>query len=103
VLEPGSDRQETQRQLRAIPGIGDWTASYIALRGLGDPDAFPGTDLGIRRALVALGVPDNPATITAVSQRWRPLRSYAAQYLWSATGNGTREQVPTSTTSGGTP
>ncbi|MEQ4207582.1 AlkA N-terminal domain-containing protein [Actinopolymorpha sp. B9G3] len=83
-LEPGADGSETERALLDVPGIGPWTAAYVALRGLGDPDAFPGTDLGIRRALVDLGVADHPATIAALAERWRPLRSYAAQYLWTA-------------------
>src|SRR5690606_8433300 len=53
-LDPGADREETLEALLALPGIGPWTASYVALRGLGDPDAFPGTDLGIRQALSRL-------------------------------------------------
>ncbi|HEY6738118.1 MAG TPA: AlkA N-terminal domain-containing protein [Actinopolymorphaceae bacterium] len=82
-LDPGTDRAEAVAALLAVPGIGPWTAQYVALRGLGDPDAFPGTDLGIRRALVDLGVEDRPATIEALAERWRPLRSYAAQHLWT--------------------
>jgi AraC family transcriptional regulator of adaptative response / DNA-3-methyladenine glycosylase II len=62
--------------LRAIPGIGDWTASYFAMRALRDPDAFPASDLGLRRALARLGNPD--------PDRWRPWRAYAAQYLWAS-------------------
>jgi len=73
--------------LLELPGIGPWTASYVALRGLGDPDAFPGTDLGIRYALVDLGVPDHRGTIAALAERWRPLRSYAAQHLWTYLGH----------------
>jgi AraC family transcriptional regulator, regulatory protein of adaptative response / DNA-3-methyladenine glycosylase II len=61
--------------LRAIPGIGDWTASYFAMRALRDPDAFPAGDLGLRRALAALGNPD--------PERWRPWRAYAAEHLWA--------------------
>ena len=61
--------------LRAVPGVGDWTASYYAMRALGDPDAFPRSDLGIRRALARLGNPD--------PERWRPFRAYAAQHLWA--------------------
>ncbi len=83
ALDTGADRDETGAALRTVPGIGPWTASYIALRGLGDPDAFPGTDLGLRRSLSALGVDDRPATIAALADRWRPLRSYAAQHLWT--------------------
>jgi len=82
-LDPGTDLNETTAALRAVPGIGPWTASYIALRGLRDPDAFPASDLGIRRALAGLGVPDEPRTIATLAERWRPLRSYAAQHLWT--------------------
>ncbi|HZC26988.1 MAG TPA: AlkA N-terminal domain-containing protein, partial [Actinopolymorphaceae bacterium] len=82
-LDPGTDRDEAETALLSVPGIGPWTASYVALRGLGDPDAFPGTDLGIRRALVDLGVDDRPGTIAALADTWRPLRSYAAQHLWT--------------------
>jgi AraC family transcriptional regulator of adaptative response / DNA-3-methyladenine glycosylase II len=65
----------TPQELLALPGVGDWTASYVAMRAFRDPDAFPGTDLGIRRALERLGRPD--------PERWRPFRSYAAQHLWA--------------------
>lgn len=82
-LDRGADRAEVRESLLSLPGIGPWTVEYIALRGLGDPDAFPGTDLGIRQALVSLGVDDNPRTIAALAERWRPLRSYAAQHLWT--------------------
>lgn len=82
-LDPGSDRERTHAQLTQLPGIGPWTSSYIALRGLGDPDAFPGTDLGIRQALRARGVPDHPAAIDNLAQAWSPLRAYAAQHLWT--------------------
>lgn len=81
--------------LLALPGIGPWTASYVALRGLGDPDAFPGTDLGIRYALVDLGVPDHRGTIATLAERWRPLRSYAAQHLWTHLGHRRRDESAT--------
>jgi AraC family transcriptional regulator of adaptative response / DNA-3-methyladenine glycosylase II len=64
------------RDLEAIPGVGPWTASYYAMRARRDPDAFPATDLGIRRALARLGNPD--------PERWRPFRAYAAQHLWAS-------------------
>jgi AraC family transcriptional regulator of adaptative response / DNA-3-methyladenine glycosylase II len=82
-LDRGVDWSEVRESLLDLPGIGPWTVEYIALRGLGDPDAFPGTDLGIRHSLVALGIADDPATITALATRWKPLRSYAAQHLWT--------------------
>ncbi|WP_020574257.1 DNA-3-methyladenine glycosylase 2 [Actinopolymorpha alba] len=85
-LTPGADWDEATTALLEVPGIGPWTASYVALRGLGAPDAFPGTDLGIRRALVDLGIDDHADTITKLADRWRPLRSYAAQHLWTHLG-----------------
>ncbi|MEA2412229.1 MAG: AraC family transcriptional regulator [Thermoleophilaceae bacterium] len=66
----------TVQGLLALTGVGDWTASYVAMRALRDPDAFPATDLGIRRALERLGRPD--------PERWRPFRAYAAQHLWAS-------------------
>jgi AraC family transcriptional regulator of adaptative response / DNA-3-methyladenine glycosylase II len=57
----------------------------IAMRALGDPDAFPAADLGVRRAAEALGLPAAPIALTAHAERWRPWRAYAVQYLWSAT------------------
>jgi len=79
-----SSIEEHIAQLRAIRGIGEWTAQYIALRALREPDAFPATDIGILRGAASL----DGASLTAqqLIQRadaWRPWRSYAAQYLWT--------------------
>lgn len=81
-LAPGGDREETVRRLLALPGIGPWTASYLAMRALGDPDVLLDTDLAIRRGAAALGLPDT--TLTAHAERWRPWRSYATIRLWRA-------------------
>lgn len=78
-LEPGSRVEETLAQLRQFPGIGEWTAQYIAMRALSWPDAFPHTDLGIRKALGE----SNPEKILARAESWRPWRAYAALHLWS--------------------
>lgn len=86
-LEFGADWAGSVPALLALPGIGPWTAEYVALRGLGDPDAFPGTDLGIRSALADLGGPHQGRAISALADRWRPLRSYAAQHLWTHLGD----------------
>jgi len=83
VIDPGADRDETRARLLELPGVGPWTASYIALRALGDPDAFMPTDLGIRHALDRLGVREEPAVI---AQRWRPWAAYAQQHLWRSLG-----------------
>ena len=61
MIDPGADPDELRRSLVALPGIGPWTAEYVAMRALRDPDAFMPTDLGIRRAAPALGLPDDPA------------------------------------------
>jgi AraC family transcriptional regulator of adaptative response / DNA-3-methyladenine glycosylase II len=82
-LRFGADPAEARAGLLAIPGVGDWTASYIALRVLGDPDAFLPTDLGIKRALAGLGCATDQRSVTALAERWRPWRSYAAQVLWA--------------------
>jgi AraC family transcriptional regulator, regulatory protein of adaptative response / DNA-3-methyladenine glycosylase II len=76
-LRPGADREAVRARLLAIPGIGPWTADYIALRALGDPDVFLAADLGVRRALERLG--GDPAA----AERWRPFRSYATHHLWA--------------------
>lgn len=73
-LDPGADRHEMRARLLAIPGIGPWTAEYVALRAMGDPDAWPGTDLLLARRVGASGL--EPA-------RWRPWRGYAAMHLWT--------------------
>jgi AraC family transcriptional regulator, regulatory protein of adaptative response / DNA-3-methyladenine glycosylase II len=83
VLNPGCDWEAARSQLLALPGIGPWTAEVIAMRGLGDPDAFPASDLGLRMAAEQLGLPGDYRELTARSQRWRPWRSYATQHLWT--------------------
>lgn len=83
-LDGGMERAEVERILTGIPGVGGWTASYVALRALGDPDAFLPTDLGVRRGAAALGLPDDPKTLTDRSARWRPWRGYAVIRLWRA-------------------
>jgi AraC family transcriptional regulator of adaptative response / DNA-3-methyladenine glycosylase II len=83
VLGPGSDRVEALRVLTTLSGIGPWTTHVIAMRALGDPDAFPETDLGVRRAAEHLGLPATPAALVERARPWRPWRSYAVQYLWS--------------------
>ncbi|GAA3293300.1 AlkA N-terminal domain-containing protein [Streptomyces cinereospinus] len=78
-----SDWPQTRARLLALPGFGPWTADVIAMRALGDPDAFLPTDLGVRRAAGELGLPATPAALTARAAAWRPWRAYAVQYLWA--------------------
>ncbi|MFJ6856150.1 AlkA N-terminal domain-containing protein [Streptomyces werraensis] len=82
-LGADSDWPKTRAALLALPGFGPWTADVIAMRALGDPDAFLPTDLGVRRAARALGLPSTPAALTTRAAAWRPWRAYAVQYLWA--------------------
>ncbi|MFH8884223.1 AlkA N-terminal domain-containing protein [Streptomyces californicus] len=83
-LDTDTDWEEARTALSALPGFGPWTVESIAMRALGDPDAFLPTDLGIRRAAGSLGLPATPAALTARAADWRPWRAYAVQYLWTA-------------------
>jgi AraC family transcriptional regulator of adaptative response / DNA-3-methyladenine glycosylase II len=82
-LSPGADPDVAEAELLALPGIGPWTASYVRLRALGDRDAFPAADLGLRRGLERLGADGSPRAAAARAEAWRPLRAYAAQHLWA--------------------
>jgi AraC family transcriptional regulator of adaptative response / DNA-3-methyladenine glycosylase II len=91
-LDRGAPADEIERRLLALPGIGPWTVGYIAMRALGDPDAFMPTDLGVRHALELLGCDGRPAGAVAVAQRWRPYRSYATQHLWAHLASAARSR-----------
>jgi AraC family transcriptional regulator of adaptative response / DNA-3-methyladenine glycosylase II len=82
LLDPTADREQTQARLLALPGIGPWTASYVAMRALADPDALPAGDLGLRRALERRGLAANAKSIITQAEAWRPWRSYATMHLW---------------------
>ncbi|MEI5034607.1 AlkA N-terminal domain-containing protein [Streptomyces sp. S1A(2023)] len=82
-LDTDTDWEQARAELAALPGFGPWTVESIAMRALGDPDAFLPTDLGIRRAAERLGLPATPAALTARAVDWRPWRAYAVQYLWT--------------------
>ncbi|MFJ7416112.1 AlkA N-terminal domain-containing protein [Streptomyces sp. NPDC098077] len=82
-LDTDTDWERARAELAALPGFGPWTVESIAMRALGDPDAFLPTDLGIRRAAERLGLPATPAALTARAAGWRPWRAYAVQYLWT--------------------
>jgi AraC family transcriptional regulator of adaptative response / DNA-3-methyladenine glycosylase II len=92
-LSAGADPREARARLATLPGIGPWTTEMLAMRALGDPDAFPVTDLGVRQAGITLGLPEQPAAFLAHSRRWAPWRSYAVQYLW-ATGTHPVNRIP---------
>ncbi len=81
LFDPGRDVARTVRRLRALPGIGDWTAQYVAMRVLRDSDAFPAGDLALRRIL-GNGAPLRERELLARAEAWRPWRSYAAMAIW---------------------
>ena len=84
VIDAGSDRDEIAVKLEALPGVGPWTANYVALRALGDPDVFLPTDLGVRNALRSVGVDSTPKATARLAESWRPWRSYALHHLWAS-------------------
>ena len=83
-IDPGSDPEEGITRLRAIRGIGPWAAAHVAMRGFHDPDAFPHSDTGLRRALRVLGRPSDPRSLGVMQHRWRPWRAYATLQLWTS-------------------
>ena len=89
TLEAGADVEDTVRALQALPGIGAWTAQYLAMRALRWPDAFPAADLGV---LKALGV-SSAAQAQAASQCWRPWRAYAVMHLWQSLEDGAAKRA----------
>jgi AraC family transcriptional regulator of adaptative response / DNA-3-methyladenine glycosylase II len=98
VLGPGSDRDDAMAALATIPGIGPWTRQVIAMRALGDPDAFLESDLGVRHAAEQLALPSTPAALVEHSRAWRPWRAYAVQYLWSVGDHRINDWPPITTT-----
>lgn len=90
-LAPGGDPEAAMGALQELPGIGEWTAQYVVLHGLGWPDAFPDGDLGLLRASGLV----NARALRKCAEAWRPWRSYAAMYLWESlpTGASTRPDL----------
>ncbi len=92
-LSVGGDWDEARMRLASLPGVGPWTVETIAMRALGDPDAFPASDLGVRAAARHTGLPPTSAALISRAAAWRPWRSYAVQYLW-ATGDHAINRLP---------
>jgi len=93
-LDAGADRDEVDAALQALPGIGPWTAGYVRMRALGDPDVFLPSDLGVRHGLQRLGLPGHPRAAADRAAAWRPWRSYALMHLWShPTSNALSEEI----------
>ncbi len=87
IFGPRRSLEEAIVKLRALPGIGEWTAQYIAMREMREPDAFPAADLGLMRAMAdRKGRRPTPVALLARAERWRPWRAYAAQHLWASQG-----------------
>jgi 3-methyladenine DNA glycosylase/8-oxoguanine DNA glycosylase len=86
VLDASRGLEASVRALSALPGIGEWTAQYVAMRALREPDAFPATDLGLRRALGDGSRLVAAAELLQAAEAWRPWRAYAAVYLWTMDG-----------------
>lgn len=89
LFEPKASLKEGVARLVALPGIGDWTAQYIAMRQMREADAFASGDIGLINALAALeGGPVSARQLLARAEAWRPLRAYAAQHLWTSLSRG---------------
>src|SRR5204862_5911296 len=84
LFERARDLEAAIARLRALPGIGEWTAHYVAMRALREPDAFPASDIGLLRAMATDGVRPTPEALAKRAERWRPWRAYAAQHLWTS-------------------
>ena len=92
ILGIGRSLDEAVARLKALPGVGEWTAQYIALRGMREPDAFPAADVGLMRALADEdGKRPNAADLLERAEAWRPWRAYAAQHLWAASPTSTEK------------
>jgi AraC family transcriptional regulator of adaptative response / DNA-3-methyladenine glycosylase II len=94
--------EETVSRLRDIPGVGDWTAHYIALRAACEPDAFPASDRGLLRGAACCGnLALSAAELLTKSEGWRPWRAYAAQHLWVADAESRLEHRSSRARAGG--
>lgn len=94
VLTLDADVARARAELGALPGIGPWTVDTVAMRALGDPDAFLPTDLGIRHVTERLGLPTRDRDLVARAEAWRPYRAYATQYLWGALDHPVNDMPP---------
>lgn len=99
IFTPRADLESAIAALKALPGVGEWTARYIALRELREPDAFPPADFGLMRGLAdEAGVRPTPTELLARAEAWRPWRTYAAQHLWVADAAQNARQAETKRT-----
>jgi AraC family transcriptional regulator of adaptative response / DNA-3-methyladenine glycosylase II len=89
-LDAARGLDDAVSRLCQLPGIGEWTAQYIAMRAFGEPDAFPASDLGLRKALGGEKAVLSAAKVAALAEAWRPWRAYAAMALWNDLRSGER-------------
>jgi AraC family transcriptional regulator of adaptative response / DNA-3-methyladenine glycosylase II len=102
IFGPASGLEEAIAKLRSLSGIGEWTAQYIAMRELREPDAFPAADIGLMRALAGSdGRRPTPAELSARAESWRPWRAYAALHLWAHDARAPARPAQTATDRGG--
>lgn len=94
LLRPTAELDATVERLAALPGIGPWTAQYVAMRAFREPDAFPASDLGLLRAMARGGVRPTAAELARRAEAWRPWRAYAAEHLWNAGASSARPAKP---------
>jgi AraC family transcriptional regulator, regulatory protein of adaptative response / DNA-3-methyladenine glycosylase II len=94
LLDRAASLDESIAALRTVRGIGDWTAHYIALRALREPDAFPASDVGLLRAMARDGVRPSQRDLLARAEAWRPWRAYAAQHLWTHDASESKPGAP---------
>lgn len=94
LLGPAQDLEATVARLTTLPGIGRWTAQYVAMRALREPDAFPEGDLGLARALGRGGARSSPAALLRCSEAWRPWRAYATLHVWMGPPPGPAKEAP---------
>ncbi len=92
-LAAGASLEATLATLRGLPGVGPWTAQVVAMRALGEPDAFPAGDLALRRALGGPGALATEEAVAARGEAWRPWRAYAVQHLWALDADARRRQA----------
>jgi AraC family transcriptional regulator of adaptative response / DNA-3-methyladenine glycosylase II len=92
VLDGSGEPAKTIARLQSIPGIGEWTAQYVAMRALRDPDAFPAGDLGLRRALANGNGTPSAQQLERIAEAWRPWRAYAVMHLWMNHGGHARRK-----------
>ncbi|GAA4844032.1 AlkA N-terminal domain-containing protein [Kitasatospora terrestris] len=93
-LDGGVDREAAAADLLALPGIGPWTVGYLRMRGLGDPDVFLPSDIGVRDGLRRLGLPGDAKSAAEAANGWAPWRSYAVHRLWTAAGTPVPTPAP---------